>query len=148
MRFTQIDESSRTPQVVWCRGTHHEDDADAGHCGDCGALVARVKKPGKPKYLANTHHKGMALTYWCWDVHKCDPEQRERYTALVDSRLASGVIMKGQHVEVVRGRKVPIGTVGTVMWMGTDAWDNEKVGLRVDGYDKLVYTAKKNVEAR
>ena len=120
----------------------------AGMLADLGADVVRVEKPGKGKYLANTHHKGMTLTYWCWDIHKCDPEQRQKYAEVTAGRLSAGVIMKGQTVTVTRGRKVPIGTVGVIMWMGVDNYDNEKVGLRVDGHEKLVYTAKKNVEVR
>ena len=47
-------------------------------------------------------------------------------------------------VKVVRGRKVPIGTVGEIMWMG-DSGYGPSVGIRlIDG--KVVFTAQKNVE--
>lgn len=47
-------------------------------------------------------------------------------------------------VRVVRGRKVPIGTVGEVFWMGDKGY-GMAVGIRLID-DKRVFTALKNVE--
>lgn len=48
-------------------------------------------------------------------------------------------------VKVVRGRKVPIGTEGEIMWMGNNGF-GPAVGIRLlDG--KVVFTAQKNVQA-
>ena len=55
-------------------------------------------------------------------------------------------IQKGATVVVVRGRKVPRGTVGVIRWEG-DGDYGPRVGLAVEGEDKLVYTAHRNVEA-
>ena len=55
-------------------------------------------------------------------------------------------VRKGATVAVVRGRKVPHGTVGVVMWEGDGEW-GPRLGLAVEGEEKLVYTAHKNVEA-
>lgn len=55
-------------------------------------------------------------------------------------------VKKGATVVVVRGRKVPHGTVGVVRWEG-DGDYGPRVGLAVEGQDKLVYTAHRNVEA-
>ncbi len=55
-------------------------------------------------------------------------------------------VQKGTTVVVVRGRKVPRGTIGVVRWEG-DGEYGPRVGLAVEGEDKLVYTAHKNVEA-
>lgn len=47
-------------------------------------------------------------------------------------------------VKVIRGRKVPIGTTGEVMWMGDNGY-GPQVGIRLlDG--KVVFTAQRNVE--
>lgn len=48
-------------------------------------------------------------------------------------------------VKVVRGRKVPIGTEGEIMWMGNNGF-GPTVGIRLlDG--KVVFTSQKNVQA-
>jgi hypothetical protein len=54
-------------------------------------------------------------------------------------------VTTGKAVEVVKGRKVPKGTKGIVRWMGDGRW-GMRVGLKVEGQDKLVYTALSNVE--
>ena len=55
-------------------------------------------------------------------------------------------VQKGTTVVVSRGRKVPRGTVGVVKWEG-DGEYGPRVGLAVEGEDKLVYTAHKNVDS-
>lgn len=55
-------------------------------------------------------------------------------------------VQRGSSVTVVRGRKVPRGTLGVVRWEGDGEW-GPRVGLSVEGQEKLVYTALKNVEA-
>ena len=58
---------------------------------------------------------------------------------------AARTIIKGTHVKVVRGRKVPIGTTGKVFWKGegTYGW---RVGFK-DSTDTVHWTALTNVEA-
>lgn len=53
-------------------------------------------------------------------------------------------VKKGAWVKVVKGRKVPLGTVGQVKWEGEGQW-GRRVLLDVDGQD--VWTARSNVEA-
>ena len=53
-------------------------------------------------------------------------------------------VKKGSWVKVVKGRKVPIGTVGQVKWEGEGQW-GWRVLLDVNGED--VWTAGTNVEA-
>ena len=55
-------------------------------------------------------------------------------------------VQKGAAVVVTRGRKVPHGTFGVVRWEGDGEW-GPRVGLSVEGEEKLVYTAHKNVES-
>lgn len=51
---------------------------------------------------------------------------------------------KGKTVEVVRGRKTPIGFTGFVMWEGTDRFGNDRVGIKApDG--TVEFTAASNV---
>lgn len=51
---------------------------------------------------------------------------------------------KGRDVEVVRGRKVPLGTKGYVIWYGEGNW-GPRVGIKVEGQDEPVWTAASNV---
>lgn len=55
------------------------------------------------------------------------------------------MIDKGKSVVVFKGRKVPVGTVGVVAWIGSNRWGTS-VGLRVEGSDKLVFTSIDNVK--
>lgn len=52
--------------------------------------------------------------------------------------------MKGDKVRVVRGRKVPIGTEGTVIWVGTGKWGT-RLGVK-DAGGEVHWTAATNVE--
>lgn len=54
---------------------------------------------------------------------------------------------KGAHVKVVRGRKVPKGTVGEVFWTGKDRYRGEpRVGLKSGPEAETHWTAGKNLE--
>lgn len=128
-----------------CHGANHRDQAVMGHCDDCGRKVAKIQKNGRT-YLADVFHTGIwdTPTYYCFSFHTCDPEQVERYAAAKAVTLASGAIVKGQTVEVFKGRKVPVGTVGVVFWTGTDSYDKPRVGIRTaDGESH--FTAESNV---
>lgn len=150
MTFTPVDHDSRLPEHARCRGANHSDAGSVGHCDACGELVVRVEKEGRRPYLvpAGSTSGGMGIAYWCWRRHECDPAIVERRSAERAERLASGSVEKGATVEVVKGRKVPLGTVGVVRWIGEDAYGTAKVGLAVEGQERLVYTAKSNVEAK
>ena len=52
---------------------------------------------------------------------------------------------KGKKVKVVRGRKVPIGTVGQCFWVGQSTY-GERLGLKTDSGD-TVWVALSNCEA-
>lgn len=53
------------------------------------------------------------------------------------------IIRKGRNVKVVKGRKVPKGTVGTVFWVGVGEW-GERVGLK-DEKETVHWTSADNV---
>lgn len=52
---------------------------------------------------------------------------------------------KGDKVVVVRGRKVAKGTVGIIRWEGGNDY-GPRIGMAVEGKEKLVYTSPSNVE--
>lgn len=52
---------------------------------------------------------------------------------------------KGKRVRVVRGRKVPRGTEGVVIWLGVDDWGKARLGLK-DADGNAHWTAASNVE--
>lgn len=51
---------------------------------------------------------------------------------------------KGREVEVTSGRKVPVGTKGTVFWYGEGQW-GWRVGFKAPGSDEAIWTAASNV---
>jgi len=78
---------------------------------------------------------------------RCDREAAER------AEIAAKDPQKGRRVRVVRGRNVPIGTEGVVIWRGSNDY-GERVGIatsdRRDANGKnldVVWTAVSNVEA-
>jgi hypothetical protein len=58
--------------------------------------------------------------------------------------LTTGQPRKNDTVEVYKGRKVPIGTIGKVKWIGNNQFGTS-VGLEVAGKSGLVFTAVGNV---
>lgn len=87
---------------------------------------------------------------------------REEKVAQIEAEQAENEkrkIEKGKTVIAVKGRKVPKGTIGVVMWQGKDAYRPERtwgsgygavtithnrIGLKIEGNDKLVYSAEEN----
>lgn len=127
-----------------CYGRNHRDTATLGTCDGCGWDVAKTKD-GRIMPVGNSY--GYMRTYACWGAqHECDPKLAALYAAEKAEQIERGDIVKGQTVTVVKGRKVPKGTTGTVIWMGEDDWGNERVGIKTADGDS-VFTAKSNVEA-
>lgn len=136
---------TKDSQSLSCRGLNHSDHADTGRCDSCGKTVALVHRPGKSDYLVNVgHHNGGQRYYYCFsNFHTCDAEEVENWTAYKAARLAEGAIIKGQTVTVVKGRKVPLGTVGIVFWVGENNWGTQ-VGFKSNG--ETYFTAITNLE--
>lgn len=128
-----------------CRGLNHSDSAATGRCDDCNQAVALIRREGKRDYLANVGYHNGGQYYYCFSVHHCDPTMVELWTAAKAEILASGEIVKGQTVTVVKGRKVPKGTTGIVFWVGENQW-GPQVGFKADG--ETYFTALGNVESK
>ena len=107
---------------VRCNGIHHNDYAIQGTCNGCGAEVAKRDDGRIYPVVHYTTEGGYERTaIRCYNpTHKCDPERAALYEAAQAEALASGKIVKGQKVVVVRGRKVKKGTEGVVFWMAQD----------------------------
>jgi hypothetical protein len=138
--FESLDHGAR------CWGVNHKDTGTLGHCTRCRAEVVEVVKNGKA-FLATMFTAGKydARTYYCWQRHTCDPQRVAQVAADKAANLASGVLMKGATVVVARGRKVPKGTTGTVIWMGEDNWGKGRLGLK-DAEGTVHWTASANVD--
>jgi predicted Zn-dependent protease len=140
--FTATTDQHGT-HTVYCRGANHSDYGVRGTCDDCGANV--IKIDGKSGYAnAMVQRTG----YYCFNKrHECDPAKVARRAAERAAALADGQIIKGATVEVIKGRKVPVGTVGVVFWTGTDGYGTDKVGLRGDD-GQAHFTAVNNVRPK
>jgi hypothetical protein len=76
---------------------------------------------------------------------KTEAEERERQRIIARAEAEAKIPRKGRTVRVVRGRKVPIGTVGMCFWVGNSGY-GESVGFTTAAGAKH-FTAAKNVEA-
>jgi hypothetical protein len=82
------------------------------------------------------------------------PEVAARWAAEVEQRNAdyrarvaeaeAKAVVKGGHAKVVKGRKVPVGTEGTVIWIGAGRYGT-RVGIK-DAEGTVHWTARGNVE--
>ena len=144
-----------------CFGGHHHEDAKNSVCFRCGKSVVKlVNKAGKiytVDSFIRVPESGRAYdTFACWGgFHSCDEElvelkKREDEIAreVVEHQLAEGAIVKNQTVVVVSNRsKISFGTVATIKWVGADDFGNERVGLSIEGEEKLQYASSSVVVA-
>jgi hypothetical protein len=127
--FTKLTDSNT---YAPCYGVNHSDGGVVGTCDGCGASVAK-RDDGK---IFDVKEMGTfyARKIICWSgTHHCDPEIVTLYTARREALIASGEIVKGCTIRVVKGRKVPIGTEGRVFWMGEDSYGKSKIGIDAGG---------------
>ena len=141
--FTATREHGYTTSAP-CYGANHRDSATIGTCDGCGWPVA---KTNDGRILNITHSDRGARRIACWSHgHECNPEIAAARAAARAEKIASGEIIKGATVVVVKGRKVAHGTTGTVTWIGEDAYGKPRVGFRTDSGES-VFTAASNLEA-
>jgi hypothetical protein len=79
-------------------------------------------------------------------LHK---RQLEAEAIMLAQSIINGEIVKGQTIEVFKGRKIPLGTTGVVFWVATenDAYGNIRIGFNSDNGDKH-FTNITNVRAK
>lgn len=107
-------------------------------------------------------------TYRNFATVDATPEVVEAATAylagLIFSRMREAALAaakkpeKGRTVKIVRGRKIPLGTVGTVVWEGPARefgpryrWERQRpaprrIGFKPEGGGEVVFTAAENAE--
>lgn len=126
-----------------CFGANHNDSALIGTCDGCGWPVA---KTATGRILNMTMGLTGARRIACWSQgHECNAEAAAAFAAARAEKIASGEIVKGATVTVVKGRKVAKGTTGTVTWIGEDSWGKARVGFRT-AEGESIFTAMSNVE--
>lgn len=118
-------------------------------CSECGAKVAWAESNAGKKYLAvETVWRGHTRSKVILRFHECSPDEgyKAQQVAKIAEAQANGTVIKGVTVEVFKGRKVPIGTIGKVFWVATetDGYGKIKVGL-IDSDGTKHYTAIDNV---
>jgi hypothetical protein len=107
-------------------------------CPRCGEMVGRaIKKDGKTylAFLIIEERRGETL----YSADKRKPHFKD--CAGVPK---PGVLCKGVRARVVKGRKVPVGTEGVVVWIGAGDY-GERCGLKDDA-GNVHWTALANVE--
>lgn len=84
-----------------------------------------------------------------WENHKINERiraiEQERDAAMAEARAKALTPAKGKTVTVFKGRKLPIGTTGTVKWVGETRY-GVAVGIKVEGKEPLQWTDIKNVK--
>lgn len=126
-------------------------------CRGCGAEVFWDTNRNGVRYLAERAGQVYEGGVGRWkQPHRHTEEQVARWAEIVrlnEERLAqavaNGEIVKGQTVEVFKGRKVPKGTVGVVFWVAPeeDGYGVIKVGFTTSAGDKH-FTNIANVRAK
>ena len=129
-------------------------------CKNCGTEVIwhTSAKTGK-RYLAEIKrwHGDYTLNEMSFfPAHKCTPDikymqERKAADQQKEANIAHlmewGMLAKGQHVTVVKGRKIPKGTQGIITWIANQIqYDTVRIGIK-DSNDQMHYTSIKNVEA-
>lgn len=129
-----------------CNGINHRDSGQLGACTGCNAEVVRREGGGVFPLLRYATESGRErAVFACYQrAHECDPIWVERQRSHVLRDLARGVPVIGAPARVVRGRKVPQGTEGTVVWAGEGDF-GPRVGLR-DAAGYVHWTAAGNIQ--
>jgi hypothetical protein len=123
-------------------------------CRDCGVKVCWLTSKAGKRYISepwewvggdySLHSKMIPAGHKCVPNPQWREQHEEAERAAIAAAQEAGEIRKGVIVEVVKGRKIPIGTCGEVFWSGEGAY-GDRVGMMVDG--EKIYTAATNVKA-
>lgn len=115
-------------------------------CPDCGIRVVQaIGKSGKPYWSRPKEWFGTeTFAYQQFlAAHRCVPNpewkthaaaQREAAKVAREEAIAAGELVVGQRVVVFRGRNVPKGTEGVLIWVAdkTDDYGNLRAGVKRD----------------
>lgn len=128
-------------------------------CKQCGMEVQWAVSKNDKKYLAtvkNWEGDEVNVRLAFYPSHQCDPNpervaERLAYKeSVLNSKLTKGLLIKGQTVTVVKGRKVAKGTTGIIIWVQespfADCNKPERVGIK-DAEGNVHFTAATNVVA-
>lgn len=117
-------------------------------CGDRNVFWYQTKK-GKTCLMTWSEWRGEYGAKMIKVPHICngDGSWQEEERKQNQDKLDAGVIMKGQHVVVWKGRKVPKGVEGVIFWTGPDRYSGiTRVGLKTESGETF-YTDASNVTA-
>lgn len=123
--------ASPTGDVAFCNGIHHRDSAKVGTCTGCGVEVVRK---GSALFAVRNYYTEAGnerRAYCCYrPAHTaCEPARAAAHRQAVAHDLAKGRLVVGAPVRVIKGRKVPVGTEGTLTWLGESTY-GERAGVR------------------
>ena len=122
-------------------------------CRYCGRTVEwRVSKTGN-RYLAEElpiynedgrHIKTILPAHEC----RATEEEKQAVRNAEAERIQAGALVKGQTVIVHKGRKVPVGTIGTITWIAgePDGYGVTKIRI-VDANNDAHFLNIENVRA-
>lgn len=91
-------------------------------CDKCGVTVIKAISDAGKRYTADAsvwHGDLHGVNLRFLKGHYCNEEDVVRYQSLKKVMIEAGEMIVGQEVIVVKGRKVPLNTVGTIFWMET-----------------------------
>jgi len=114
-------------------------------CSDCGSNVQKSITKENKEYLSNgsrsSIHGGTFAT-----AHRCDlwVAQGLIEAGYQSREIARGEVISGATVKVIKGRKVPVGSIAKIFWIG-DSDYGFSVGLILENGEKT-FTALKNIE--
>ena len=107
-------------------------------CAHCGAIVVRAESNAGKIYIASVQHVSSQYAdpyssrqKVIYPAHHCDPLEVDRYQKRIALAIENGQIVKGQKIEVIKGRKVAKGTSGIVFWIGYQMMNGSEIVDRV-----------------
>jgi len=129
---------------------------DWNNCRYCGREVIWTTSKAGKRYLAEPTsiigEEGFRVIKTIYPAHRCPvtAEERKRIDADMQrehqAAVDRGEIVRGQIVEIVKGRKYPLGTIGYIDWIAQEEVFNViKIRMELASGDKI-YVNRANVE--
>lgn len=113
-------------------------------CSNCGTKIHKATSKAGNSYWGEAARNSIHGGFFS-PAHDCS-SYAENDSHFQEKAIAMGEMIVGQTVEVVKGRKVPKGTISKVLWYGWNGF-SESVKLSLpDGTE--VFTNVANVEIR